>query len=41
MGIIFAPPVKVSIGQCVSDLTLIALATDPAEWQSRLEYLPF
>jgi hypothetical protein len=39
-GIIFAPQVKVSIGQCVNDLTLIALATDSAEWHCRLKYLP-
>lgn len=41
LGVIFAPQVKVSIGQCVNDLTLIALATDPVDWHCRLDYLPF
>lgn len=39
-GLIFAHPMKVSIGQCVRDLELIAKATDPDDWVSTTIRLP-
>lgn len=40
VGVIYAHQIDVSIGQCVSDLELIAQASDPKEWVNRVEYLP-
>ncbi len=39
-GIIYAHQLRTTIGQMVSDLELIVLATSPEEWQGRIEYLP-
>lgn len=39
-GLIFAHLLGVSIGQCVKDLEIIALATDPSDWQSVIMRLP-
>ena len=39
-GVIYAPQLRISIGQCVSDLELIATATDAEEWIDRVEFLP-
>src|SRR3982074_2561740 len=39
-GIIYAHQLGVTIGQCVSDLELIAKASDPAEMGNRVEFLP-
>jgi hypothetical protein len=39
-GLAYAHPLRISIGQLVTDLEMIALATDPADWQNRVEYLP-
>jgi len=39
-GLIFAHPMRVSIGQCVRDLELIAKATDPQDWVSTVLRLP-
>ena len=39
-GVIYAHQLRVSIGLCVTDLELIANATDPEEWVSRVEFLP-
>ena len=39
-GLIYAHQLRISIGQCVSDLELIATATDPHEWTNRVEFLP-
>jgi hypothetical protein len=39
-GLIFAHQRQVSFGQLVLDLELIAKATDPADWQNRIEQLP-
>jgi hypothetical protein len=39
-GLIFAHQLKVSIGQCVHDLELIAKATDAEDWVSAVVRLP-
>jgi len=39
-GIVYAHQMEVSIGQCVTDLELIAKASDSDEWINRIEYLP-
>lgn len=39
-GLIFGHLMTVSIGQCVKDLEIIALAIDPADWQSIVMRLP-
>lgn len=39
-GLIFGHLMRVSIGQCVKDLELIAKATDPQDWVSAVVRLP-
>lgn len=39
-GVVFAHQLKVSVGRCVEDLSIIALATEPDEWQGQIAYLP-
>jgi hypothetical protein len=39
-GIIYAHQLRITIGQMVEDLELIAKATSPNEWWGRIEYLP-
>ena len=39
-GLIYAHQLRITIGQMVEDLALIATATSPDEWQNRIEYLP-
>ena len=39
-GVIYAHQLRITIGQCVADLELIAHATDPDDWISRVEFLP-
>lgn len=39
-GVVFAAQVEVTIGQCVRDLELIALAGKPEELSDRVHYLP-
>ena len=39
-GLVYAHQLRVSIGQMVEDLELIAKATSPEEWRGRIEYLP-
>ena len=39
-GLVYAHQLRISIGQCVADLELIANATSPDEWVSRVEFLP-
>jgi hypothetical protein len=39
-GLAYAHPLRVSIGQLVTDLEMIALTTDRADWQQKVEYLP-
>ena len=39
-GIIYSHQLRITIGQMVEDLELIAKATSAAEWRGRIEYLP-
>ena len=39
-GVVFARQTKVSIGQLIENLELIALAGEPREFASRVTYLP-
>jgi len=39
-GIVYAHQLRVTIGQMVEDLELIATATSTDEWNGRIEYLP-
>ena len=39
-GLIFAHPLRISIGQLVQDLELIAKTTEPFEWRKYIEHLP-
>jgi hypothetical protein len=39
-GIIYAHQLRVTIGQMVQDLELIAIATSKEEWSGKIEYLP-
>ncbi len=39
-GIIYAHQLRITIGQMVEDLELIAKTTSPHEWRARIEYLP-
>lgn len=39
-GLVYAHQLRVTIGQMVEDLELIAKATSAGEWQGRIEYLP-
>ena len=39
-GVIYAHQLRVTIGQCVADLELIAKVGDRAEWVKRVGYLP-
>jgi hypothetical protein len=39
-GVIYAPQLGVSIGQCIDDLELIAQCSTPDEWLNRVDYLP-
>jgi hypothetical protein len=39
-GLIFGHLMRVSIGQCVRDLELVAKATDPDDWGSIILRLP-
>lgn len=39
-GVIYAHQQEVSIGQCVHDLEVIALAGEPEDLVGRVEYLP-
>jgi len=40
-GLIFGHQLGGTIGQFVSDLELIAKASDPSEWKNAVEYIPF
>jgi len=40
-GLIFGHQLGGTIGQYVTDLELIAQASEPEEWQNVVEYLPF
>lgn len=39
-GIIYSHQLRITIGQMVEDLELIASATSLDDWRSRIEYLP-
>ena len=39
-GVVYAHQLRVTIGQMVEDLDLIATATSREEWSERIEYLP-
>jgi uncharacterized protein with PIN domain len=39
-GVAYAHQLRVSIGQCVQDLEVIALAGDAEDFANRVEYLP-
>jgi len=39
-GVIYAHQLRVAIGVCVSDLTLIAQAAEPEDLSNRIQYLP-
>lgn len=39
-GVIYAHQLNISIGECVSDLELIAFASEPEEHVNRVLYLP-
>lgn len=39
-GVIYAHQLNITIGRCVSDLELIAKATDAEEWLNSIAYLP-
>jgi predicted nuclease of predicted toxin-antitoxin system len=39
-GIVYAHQLRVTIGQMVEDLELIATATSKEEWSGRIAYLP-
>jgi hypothetical protein len=40
LGLIFAHPMQVTVGQCVRDLELIAKATDLQDWNREVIRLP-
>ncbi|MBT9149170.1 MAG: DUF5615 family PIN-like protein [Dehalococcoidia bacterium] len=40
-GVIYAHPLRVSIGTCVNDLELIARVGEPEDLANRTEFLPF
>ena len=39
-GVIFAPQLGLSIGQCIDDLELLAKAGEPADFEDAVQYLP-
>jgi hypothetical protein len=39
-GLVWAHPMRLTIGQMVVDLELIAKATEPADWQNTVDQLP-
>jgi len=39
-GIVYAQQLRITIGQMVDDLEVIAQATSQDEWRGRIEYLP-
>ena len=39
-GVVYAHQLRVNIGRCIQDLELIGKATDPADWDNWVEYLP-
>jgi hypothetical protein len=39
-GLVFAHPARISVGQCVRDLELVAKATEPSDLVNQVVYLP-
>jgi hypothetical protein len=39
-GVIYAHPLRISIGQCIRDLELMAKTGEPKDLQDRVEFLP-
>jgi predicted nuclease of predicted toxin-antitoxin system len=39
-GVIYAHQLKVTVGQCVRDLEVLALVGNPEDFVNRVEYLP-
>lgn len=39
-GLIFAHPARISVGQCIRDLELVANAADPSDLANQVVYLP-
>lgn len=39
-GLIFGHPLRVSIGQCIRDLEVIATTGEPEDMRNRVEFLP-
>ncbi len=39
-GVIYAHQLKVSVGQCIEDLELLAKVNEPEDFANRVEYLP-
>ena len=39
-GVVYAHQLRVTVGQCIADLELIAKASDPADVADRVIYLP-
>lgn len=40
-GVIYAHPLRITIGQAIQDLELIAKALEPSDMTNRIEFLPF
>jgi hypothetical protein len=40
-GVVYAHQLRVTVGQCIADLELIAKASDPADVADRVVYVPF
>jgi hypothetical protein len=40
-GVAYAHQLKISIGQAIRDLELLAKALDPDDMRNRVEYLPY
>jgi hypothetical protein len=39
-GLIYAHPLRISIGKCINDLELIAKLGNPEEFKNKIEFLP-
>jgi hypothetical protein len=39
-GVIYTHPLRISIGQCIQDLELIAKAGEPDDFENHVVYLP-
>jgi hypothetical protein len=39
-GVVYPHQLRVNVGRCITDLELIAKATELEDWRNRVEYLP-